>query len=246
MTEPLKPHQIKKRHARMTAKAQAWLDENLGGTAPRQCTICGYEGMFAPFRNLLDARCPACNSRPHHRLFLLWLDEEHPIKRSDKLLHFAPEWGIRPILQDLADDYTSCDIGERGDLTINIEAIDLPDNTYDVIIAHQVIEHVDDQKALAELFRILKPGGFVLLTTPVIEGWDETYENPDITTRRGRILHFGQGDHTRFYGRDFRTRILEAGFELSEYTAIEPFVARHGLERGAKLFIGTKPGDANV
>lgn len=242
LTPQLKPGQIKKRHARMTARAKDWLEENIGGVYPRQCTMCGYEGLFAPYRNLIDARCPSCNSRPHHRLFLLWLNETTPIRKTDKLLHFAPEWGLRPLLQDLTDDYTSCDIGERGDLTIDIEAIDLPDDTYDVIIAHQVIEHVDDAKALSELHRILKPGGFVVLTTPVIEGWDETYENPDITTRGGRILHFGQGDHTRFYGRDFRDRIRGAELALSEYTAIEPFVARHALERGGKLFIGTKAG----
>jgi SAM-dependent methyltransferase len=170
-----------------------------------------------------------------------WLAETDPIAPDAKLLHFAPEWGLRPILQALAPDYTSADIGDRGDLKINIEDIDLPDDSYDVIICHQVIEHVDDQRALAELRRILRPGGLAVLTTPVVEGWDETYENPEITTRQGRILHFGQGDHTRFYGRDLRDRITGAGFELEEYTAVEPFVSRHALERGGKLFIARKP-----
>ena len=115
------------------------------------------------------------------------------------------------------------------------------DSVAPLVVMLDVIEHVDDAKALAELFRILRPGGFAVLTTPVIEGWDETYENPAITTRKGRILHFGQGDHTRFYGRDFRDRMIGAGFQLEEYTAVEPFVSAHALERGGKLFIGRKP-----
>jgi SAM-dependent methyltransferase len=237
----LPPRQVAKRHNRMTERARAWLDENLGGTYTRTCPVCTYEGMFAPYRNLLDARCPNCNSRPHHRLFVQWLAETDPITSATRLLHFAPEWGLRPILQALTSDYTSADIGERGDLQLNIEATGLPDADFDAIICHQVIEHVDDAKALAELFRILRPGGFAVLTTPVIEGWDETYENPAITTRKGRILHFGQGDHTRFYGRDFRDRMVGAGFQLEEYTAVEPFVSAHALERGGKLFIGRKP-----
>ncbi len=239
---PLLPKgKIARRHARMTARAQEWLNQNLAGTYERTCPLCAYKGMFAPYRNLLDARCPSCNSRPHHRLFVLWLEECTPIGPDDALLHFAPEWGLRPILQSLTQNYTSADIGERGDLTLNIEAIDLPDHSFDTIICHQVIEHVDDAKALAELYRILKPGGLVLLTTPVIEGWEDTYENPEITTRKGRILHFGQGDHTRFYGRDFRHRITDAGFVLEEYTAMEPNVSDYALERGGKLFIARRP-----
>ncbi len=233
--------QIAKRHARMTKRAQDWLDQNLGGQFRRTCTVCRYEGRFAPYRNLLDARCPSCNSRPHHRLFVLWLMETRPIDETTRLLHFAPEWGLRPILQWMTPNYTSADIGDRGDLQIDIEATGLPNDAYNAIICHQVIEHVDDAKALAEMYRMLAPGGFAVLTTPVVEGWDETYENPAIETRAGRILHFGQGDHTRFYGRDFRDRIRAAGFELEEYTAVEPHVAAHALDRGGKLFIARKP-----
>lgn len=232
---------IEKRRKRMIERAMNWMEAATRDAYPRSCTVCTYEGPFAPYRNLIDARCPNCNSRHHHRLFKLWLDNFSPINSSDKLLHFAPEWGIRPILEGLCREYQSADIGERGELTLDITEIDLPSRQYDVIVCHQVIEHVDDRKALAELYRILKPGGFVVLTTPVIEGWDKTYENPEITSRRERIVHFGQGDHTRYYGKDFRDRILSAGFDLQEYVAEEPFVSRHSLERGARLFIAYRP-----
>lgn len=236
-----KSWRIEKKRKRMIERSLAWMEVASTHAYPRLCTVCTYEGLFAPYQNLLDARCPNCNSRYHHRLFKLWLDEKNPINKKNKLLHFAPEWGVRPILESLCGEYRSADIGERGDLTLDITAIELPDGQYDVIICHQVIEHVDDKKALSELFRVLRPGGFVVLTTPVIEGWEKTYDNEEIISRRERILHFGQGDHTRFYGRDFRTRILNAGFNLEEYVAVEPFVSRHSLERGARLFIAHKP-----
>ena len=122
-----------------------------------------------------------------------------------------------------------------------IEAIDLPDASFDRILCNHVVEHVDDAKAFAELFRILHPGGVALFTTPIVEGWAQTYENPAIDGERLRELHFGQNDHVRFYGRDLRERIKAAGFRLEEFTAVEPDVHRHGLMRGETVFMATKP-----
>jgi 2-polyprenyl-3-methyl-5-hydroxy-6-metoxy-1,4-benzoquinol methylase len=53
-------------------------------------------------------------------------------------------------------------------LQMNIPPLDgLKDNTYDVIVSFQVIEHIeDDALYLKEIHRVLKPGGVVLITTP--------------------------------------------------------------------------------
>jgi len=46
-------------------------------------------------------------------------------------------------------------------------ALDLPDGSFDIVLSSECIEHaVDPVKALREMFRVLKPGGFVVLTTP--------------------------------------------------------------------------------
>ncbi len=43
----------------------------------------------------------------------------------------------------------------------------LPDNTFDVVVSFQVIEHVrDDLFFMREIYRVLKPGGIALMTTP--------------------------------------------------------------------------------
>jgi len=46
----------------------------------------------------------------------------------------------------------------------------LEDNTYDVVISFQVIEHIKDDRAyLEEIHRVLKPGGKAIITTPNIK-----------------------------------------------------------------------------
>ena len=91
-----------------------------------------------------------------------------------------------------------------------------------------------------ELHRILEPTACLIIMVPIIEGWDKTYENSAITSGNDRDLHFGQSDHVRIYGADFRNRVREAGLRLTEFTAVEPFVSRHGLQRGEKVFIASR------
>lgn len=213
----------------------------------RDCPLCGYHGEFAPVGTppRLDGLCPSCLSRERDRLFRLWLDREQPIHSGQRLLHFAPEPVLSPVLRALAGDYVTADLMRPGmDLALNIEAMDLPDGSVDVIVAHQILEHVDHRKALAECHRCLAPGGMLVVTTPIIEAWATTYENPAVTTRRDRFLHFGQADHTRYFGRDLRDHMTGAGFALREVVATEPDVARYGLIRGETLFVLTKQNDA--
>ena len=75
---------------------------------------------------------------------------------------------------------------------------------------------------------------------PIIEGWTETYENPAIKSGRDREIHFGQNDHVRYYGRDFRDRVTAAGFSIQEFTADGADAVKYGLARGERLFVTTK------
>ena len=210
----------------------------------RSCPLCGYRGEFAPVGTppRLDGMCPSCNSRERHRLFKLWLDRETPITKDHRVLHFAPEGVLKPLVQALAGTYVTADFMAPGvDLRLNIEALDLADGSFDIIVAHQILEHVDHHKALAECFRVLSPGGMMVATTPIIEAWAKTYVNPAITARRDRLLHFGQADHSRYFGRDLKDDMRAAGFDLREYVSVEPDVSAHALIRGEALFILTRP-----
>ncbi len=215
------------------------------GLHPRTCPICGAKGRFTVFGHppRFDARCTQCGSLERHRLFALFIERNEFFKPGQVVLHFAPEKQLTPLIQSVVETYETADLSTRKPMThyINIEATGLPTGHYDRIVCNHVLEHVDDKKALSEIFRMLKPGGRAILSTPVIEGWAETYENPVITTPAERLLHFGQGDHVRYYGRDIRDRIRAPGFTLAEFTAVEPDVLTYGLNRGETLFIATKP-----
>jgi len=220
------------------------------GLHPRICPLCGYQGAFSAFGQppRYDARCGGCSSLERHRLFALWMDREDPFGPTHRVLHFAPEVQVSARIRAAVGTYDTADLSGRRPVThrINIEDTGLPDAAYDRIICSHVLEHVDDARALAEMFRMLAPGGIAILMTPIVEGWAKTYENPAITLPSERLVHFGQSDHVRVYGRDFRDRIRAAGFSLTEFTAVEPDVLTYGLWRGETLFIATRPAISNA
>jgi SAM-dependent methyltransferase len=172
----------------------------------------------------------------------LWFDRNQDVvAHVADVLHFAPEYVVRSFLRAKFNGYKGADIkAGRAELMLNIEHIDLPDRCIDLIVCSHVLEHVDDRKALSEMFRVLRPKGLALMMTPIIEGWRETYENNAVRTPQERMLHFGQGDHVRYFGADLRQRIEAAGFRSDEFVAVEPDVSRYGLLRGETVFVGRR------
>ncbi|MDD8023037.1 MAG: methyltransferase domain-containing protein [Paracoccaceae bacterium] len=216
------------------------------GVTPRVCPICNYRGMFTPFGMppRIDAHCAGCGSLERHRLYALMITRDAPFKATDRVLHFSAEHHLRKLVRPRVASYETAELraSTNPDHVLDIEAIAMEDGCFDKVIVNHVLEHVNDAKALAEVFRILVPGGTAFFTTPVIEGWATSYENLAVTGSADRVLHFGQHDHVRLYGADLRDRIRAAGFALREVTAEEPDVHRHGLLRGEKIFVATKPG----
>jgi ubiquinone/menaquinone biosynthesis C-methylase UbiE len=51
------------------------------------------------------------------------------------------------------------------------------DNSFDTVVAFDVLEHVeDDQQAISEIFRVLKPGGFFIFTVPAYQRLFSTHD----------------------------------------------------------------------
>jgi SAM-dependent methyltransferase len=219
------------------------------GRFPRHCTVCGFQGRFFAYGTPLslgsnvDVLCPNCLSLERHRLLTICHDKVGFVPGRD-ILHFAPEFGIEKYIRSRSPkSYTTSNYGNvPADLHLDIENMDVKDASFDVIICSHVLEHVDDARALAELYRALRPGGLLIAMVPITEGWDETFEDKSKTkTEDDRILYFNQHDHIRFYGRDFRARLAAPGFKIDEFTATEPQVSLHGLARGEKVFLCSKP-----
>jgi len=191
--------------------------------------------------------CPRCGSHERHRA--LWLYLRDTLGEGLSVLHWAPERALEQRLRERPGiDYTTADL-EPGKATrvMDITAIDAPEASWDVIVCSHVLEHIpDDRRAIAELARVLKPGGEAVVMVPLDRDREATLEDPSIDTPEQRWEAYWSGDHVRLYGRDFPRRLEEAGLQVrTERPAAhldEPALARLGLDRQEELYICRKPG----
>ncbi|MBK8206314.1 MAG: class I SAM-dependent methyltransferase [Planctomycetes bacterium] len=99
----------------------------------------------------------------------------------------------------------------------DLRRLPVGDATLDVVTCLDTLEHIEeDTAALAEIFRVLKPGGNALFTVPA---------HPWMFSSHDRALH-----HVRRYRRgELRQRVLGAGFEIRKFryinTALFPLIA---------------------
>lgn len=210
------------------------------------CPVCGVTGPFRdhPRSGRRNATCGHCGARERHRLLALYLgghpDRQRPLA-GRRLLHVSPESILEPLLADVAE-YVTGDLEPGCDLVVDLTDTGLPAGSFGAVMANHVLEHIpDDRAAFAEMFRILEPGGLAVVTVPVIEGWETTYEDPAIDTPALRELHFGRYDHVRYYGRDLRQRIAAPGFGLEVWQPSPADCVAYGLHRGASVFVGHRP-----
>jgi len=128
---------------------------------------------------------------------------------------------------------------------IDILHIPHADSQFHVVICCHVLEHIpDDRKAMSEMYRVLRPGGWGLVTVPVRDA-DTTYEDPTITKEEDRLKAFGEGSHVRWYGRDFKERVEMAGFTVEVFRFEDLFTdheARaHALMTRDDIYVCSKP-----
>lgn len=219
------------------------------GRHSRECPICGYSGRFWASGQqplLFDSECPKCRSLGRHRQHHLLMGRHPDWLDGRQVLHFAPEPSLDQRTADrlratggtyVRAEYTPT----NGETKVDLLNMQFDNASFDTIILHNVLEHVgDDHRALTELFRVVRPDGRVILSVPMLDAWEHTYEDPTITSEQARDLYFNQEDHLRLYGRDFRDRLARAGFGFTAYVAMEPEVSRYGLERGETIFICTR------
>lgn len=213
------------------------------------CPICGHSwAKFAPRGKRQDAACPGCRSLERHRAFWLYATRSTDLfSAPHRVLHFAPEQELERRLRPLRNlRYTTADL-LRGDVDLRLDACDtgLPDGSFDVVLCSHVLEHVpDDKQAMRELLRITSRGGWALLTTPVEEQRDCTYEDASITDPLARRKAFGQEDHVRRYGRNFPDLLADAGWDVvvRPLALSEEEAARFGIpEREQRLYVARRP-----
>jgi SAM-dependent methyltransferase len=214
----------------------------LHGSA-RQCPICGGSfRRFLPSPGRQDAICPGCYSAERHRLLWLYLHEETGFFTAPlRVLHIAPENCFESRFRRLPNlDYVTADLDAPADVKLDLTDSSLPSESFDVIFCLHILEHIrDDDAAIAELRRMIRPDGFVVVDVP-LDDRDETFEPAtDDPDERFRLL--GQRDHVRFYGRaDLRRRLSDGGFAVSiEELSALPDDRRHlyAVPRGATVHV---------
>ena len=160
------------------------------------------------------------------------------------MLHIAPELCFMDRFEALENlEYITADIeSPLAKVKMDIHEIPFEDNSVDVIFCNHVLEHVDDDmKALSEMRRVLRPGGWAILQVPFFHPLPKTtYEDKTITDPREREKAFGQDDHVRMYGEDYAERLASSGFSVEEEKLIEELSEeerdRYALPKGEIIY----------
>ena len=163
-----------------------------------ECPVCGAKyRKFMPYGYVQprpNALCPKCLSLERHRLLWLYLTRETDLLTAfPRTLHIAPEVCImrhlKPHFKSHPGQYVTADLESPL---------------------------ADDRRAMRELHRVLKPGGWGIVLSPVDRDYEQTYEDDSITDPDERTRIFGQYDHRRIYGADYADRLRQAGFQVAD------------------------------
>ena len=166
-----------------------------------------------------NALSPGTLSLERHRQMWLYLQNETDFFTENyKVLHIAPEQEFLRRFKKMKNlDYTSADLYSPI-VDVKADILDLPfeNESFDIIFCNHVLEHIeDDQKAMSELYRVMRKDGWGIFQVPMKKSLQKSYEDFSITDPKERQKHFGQYDHVRWYGMDYFERLRNVGFEVN-------------------------------
>ncbi len=216
---------------------------------------CTYSVDDAETLNYKQYSCPHCHASDRDRLYALYIKEKAAGQNNNRrhdLVEFAPFQPLGQMIRKFGVfNLRTADLFMEGvDDKVNLEDLSIYlDASFDGFICSHVLEHVtDDRKALRELQRILKPGGWGILMVPILLSIDDIDEDPNVTDESERWRRFGQNDHVRIYSkRGFLQRVEEAGFSVRQYGwqhfGADLFI-ESGIAQKSVLYIVEKAGDS--
>ncbi len=222
------------------------------------CPCCGWHVRAftdngAMFRERSLSYCPRCNSKARHRRIWLFLEEKtNLLSERLHLFEVSPKYCFSRRFKAMPNlNYFGADLKWRPHISARMDLTALPirSETFDATICVHVLEEiVDDRTAMSELYRVLKPGGWAIITVPT--RMDQlTYEDPAITAPEERQRAFGETAHVRIYGHDLVDRLEACGFRVQVDLAENvppPTREKYGLRSDENIFFCTKPGGQTV
>lgn len=192
------------------------------------CNLCGWPLFCLP--SLAQGRCLRCLSTQIHRgvgMVIEGLDlgpssSVYELSSRGALVGYLRKKFQTVYLSEFFDAVPPGDFC-KGVQCQDVQALLLPDDSFDLVTSTEVFEHVpDDGRGFREIARVLKAGGWFIFTVPLQEE-EETLErvrvetdgsfsfltNPEYHCDRlrgkGKVLAF------RTYGRDICQRLAVAG-----------------------------------
>jgi SAM-dependent methyltransferase len=215
-----------------------------------ECPCCGWRVRGFMDRSgwslqNTDGYCPRCNAKARHRRLWLYLrNYTNFFGNAHRVLDVGPSPGLSRALAERDDLYyvsVGIDTGTPHLSVVgDIRALPFAERSFDVVLCQHVLEHVDDdRRSLAEIRRVTKNCGWVVLSVPMRLD-QTTHEDPTVTKPEERERLFGEAGHVRMYGYDLVDRLEEAGFESSLQNAEDIPSAeceRNGLRKDEHLFI---------
>ncbi len=196
-----------------------------------------------------NALSPGTLSLERHRALWIYLSRHTDFfKNPGNVLHLAPEQAFyKRFKKQLGKNYITADLDSPlAEVKADITSLPFPDNSFDVVFCNHVLEHIpDDQKAMRELFRVMKPGGWGIFQVPLDKERNKTFEDPSVTDPAKRAELFGQYDHVRIYGTDYFERLKARGFKvktikISDICTPEE-IKRFALDPGEIIPVVEKP-----
>src|SRR5687768_14211116 len=141
--------------------------------------------------NYDQCNCPFCLSSDRERLYIIYLEEHfNDSRKTYSILDFAPNMDFSRRLRKKNYNYSSTDL-YRDDVDLRMDICDMKeiqDNQFDLVICSHVLEHVPDpDKALKEIFRILRPGGKAIIMVPLFWDVEDTVEDESHNTDELRL-----------------------------------------------------------
>jgi SAM-dependent methyltransferase len=202
--------------------------------------------------NIVAYGCPHCGAADRNRLYALYFKQQFSrmdVTKKYSFIEFGPSGPLsamlrkHPLLSYRSSDLYLDNVDDKVDIT------DMPiyrNDSIDIFLCSHILEHVeDDRKAMAELYRILRPGGWGIVMAPILLTLTNVYEDASINSEADRWKHFQQGDHVRLYSKQgFIRRLEDAGFKVNQF-GIDYFGAdafeKHGIDPRSVLYVVEKP-----
>jgi len=187
----------------------------------QSCPVCRWEGRrfrtyVSPDIVIPSSICPVCGSFERHRHLVLGmrdvLSERSRVPRS--LLGLSLSQSIRYLLAHeglgrcFRSDFDNRDPRYEPDIIVDLAQASFRDEAFDWVVCSHVLEHIADlDRAVDELFRVLRPGGLAWIQV--------AYQEAEPRSRRIPLEPHEIDAHAWRFGQDFTGRLEREGWDVT-------------------------------